>query len=641
MKHITVAVLLLSAVGLPSQALAERTLDADVHRDCLAGMWTGQLLGNYAGRQVEGLNDVTYEGSTQYASPIPITSYSPQWDVLSQGQFYPKPPSSPSPGYVPSPAGSSSVWNGDDDTSLEFLYLHTLSGDAAPGPADRTQLWQNRLNLSGLYIANRQAWYQIHEHGKTASQSGSVKWNIHAGWAIDSQITTESLGALTPGMRQRAVDLAGDFGGITNEGYPVHAAQFYAAMYAQAPFSSDVEDLVVDGLEALPEGSWTRRIVTEARRLYQEDLSDGQADDWLTSRNAILTFAGQRGRAGSWVESSSNTGLTALALLYGEGSFMKTVELGVRGGKDSDCNPATAGGLIGMMKGQGSILAELAAAGYNPNLPGVYDDSTTVVLDQDQWTMANVLDMMQTATERQILAGGGSIVQGPSGTLYSLPDGNTGLDALSPGSVLPPSGPAGLVGKILQQGGSVEVVVTRNGLVMPDGPTYDRRDQQRLIDGMSDLRYSGVLAFDTYDASDAPRTDAYELHFDQEVIFQALKFFEGDVRYNGINSDPNDSQPYGGFFTQLDVEVLQDDQWVQVDSLQLDQQLDPLEFFQSIELSFEAIEGSAIRLVGQAGGLRPYTSATEIEVYGVVPEPSALLLLTTASIGLLRRRAKR
>jgi hypothetical protein len=641
MRHITIAALLLSAFGLSSQALAERTIEANVHRDRLAGMWTGQLLGNYAGRQVEGLNNVTYEGTHKYDSPIPITSYTPQWDVLTQGQYYPKPPSSPLPGYVPSPAGSSTVWNGDDDTSLEFLYLHTLSQNAAPGPAERTDLWQNHLNLNGLYIANRQAWYQINQHGTTALQSGQVNWNLHAGWAIDSQITTESLGALTPGMRQRAVDLAGDFGGITNEGYPVHAAQFYAAMYAQAPFSADVQDLVDKGLEALPEGSWTRQIVAEARALYQQDLSDGQADDWLAGRNAILAFAGQRGRAGSWVESSSNTGLTSLALLYGQGSFMKTVELGVRGGKDSDCNPATAGGLIGMMKGQDSILAELAAAGYSPDLPAIYDDSTTVALDQDQWTMTNVLDLMQAATEKQIVAGGGSIVQGPTGTFYSLPDGNTGLDALSPGSVLPPSGPAGLVGKILQQGGSVEVVVTRNGLVMPDGPTYDRRDQQRLIDGMSDLRYSGVLAFDTYDGSDSPRTDAYELHFDQEVIFQALKFFEGDVRYNGINSDPNDSQPHGGYFTQLGVEVLQDGQWVQVDSLQMDQELNPLEFFQTIELSFEAIEGSAIRLVGQAGGLRPYTSATEIEVYGVVPEPSALLLLVSASIGLLPRRAKR
>jgi hypothetical protein len=592
---------------VPAAHAADRQITAIDYLDRVEGMWVGQLLGNYAGRQVEGYTTVFYEGP----DPVnrPITEYLVQWDAIVRGQYYQK--------GTPKLCGDTTTWLGDDDTCLEFLYAYSLQTESTLNVAERTSLWTNNLpsavNDSGLYIANRQAWYQIRSYGRSADESGSVRYNMHAGWAIDSQITTETLGALAVGMRQQAANLAGDFGGITNSGYSLHAAQFYAAMYADAPFASDVETLVDRGLEVVPIGSWTRAIVEKAKELH------AAGNTWLDSRNAIIAFAHQRGRDFSWVESASNTGLTTLAILYGQGNFMNTVEFGVRGGVDSDCNPATAGGLVGMMIGQTAVLAELTTAGLTPSLPGKYSDSSTVIgLPKDTWTTSEVLTVFQTAAEQQIIDGLGSIADG----MYSIPDDDVITDDVSD-----PTSPRGLVGQVLAMGGHVSVVVTRNGSIMTDNPASDRTNQSLLIDGVRDLTHNGVLPFSTYDGGTASQEDGYELHFYDslsnklDITFAQLFLHEGDIRYSSINGDPSDYEPYGGYFQEgelLTVEVEQDGVWVAVTNLTLSEALLDLEYFQTIELTFDPIAGSAVRIRGNAGGSQPFTTIVELEAYGAM-----------------------
>jgi len=261
-------------------------------------------------------------------------------------------------------------------------------------------------------------------------------------------------------------------------------------------------------------------------------------------------------------------------------------------------------------------------------------------LPKSDWTIDEVLDIFQTAAEKQILNGGGSI-----GTMYTIGDAGTGLDMVITGDVSDPGGgPGGLVGQVLALGGQVNVVVTRNGIPITDDNTKDRTDQSRLIDGVVDLRYNGVLPFDTYNGSTDARTDGYELHFDRELLFNKLILYEGDIRPSGggggLSYDPShpDHEPYGGYFTDLIVEVFRNGEWVEVNGLSLSEPLDPYTYFQTIELSFDPITGEAIRVVGTAGGQRPYTSLTEIVV---LPEPATVALLAFGGCLLLGRRRNR
>ncbi len=45
----------------------------------------------------------------------------------------------------------------------------------------------------------------------------------------------------------------------------------------------------------------------------------------------------------------------AIGLLYGDGDFTKSVDIAARCGQDADCNPATVGGVLGVMNGYSKI----------------------------------------------------------------------------------------------------------------------------------------------------------------------------------------------------------------------------------------------------------------------------------------------
>ena len=57
-----------------------------------------------------------------------------------------------------------------------------------------------------------------------------------------------------------------------------------------------------------------------------------------------------------------------MGLLYGDKDFEKTMDIAMRGGQDSDCNPASAGGILGTMIGYKAIPAKWTAP-----LPAIAD----------------------------------------------------------------------------------------------------------------------------------------------------------------------------------------------------------------------------------------------------------------------------
>jgi hypothetical protein len=100
-------VVLAVALGCPSGARGERTIDADAYLDKLRGMWLGQLIGNLAGRP--------FEGVYSWSEPNPAGSV--PWVLLD-------------------------VWPADDDTDLEYLAQHIyLTHGLDPAPAQLRDEW--------------------------------------------------------------------------------------------------------------------------------------------------------------------------------------------------------------------------------------------------------------------------------------------------------------------------------------------------------------------------------------------------------------------------------------------------------------------------------------------------------------------
>jgi len=571
-----ICILSVVVLSLFGKAAASRDIPADAYYDKLHGMWLGQILGNYAGRPTEGA--------------FCIRGGNPAGNVDWNSFIHTDP------------------WVGDDDTCFEYMYMHLLAGNSDPSGADVKAAWEAHVPLDAFYIANRQARYLMTE-GLTPPATGSIRKNMHW-YAIDSQITTESLGAAAPGMRQRAADLAGRFGSVSNDGYPVHAAQFYAAMYAAAAFEMDVETIVQMGLEVVPTTSRTHQVVQDVVDWYDGDKADGTLD-WRATQEKIYDHyvgAYSSGRYRYWIESTVNTGMTTLAILYGQGDFKETVKVGVLAGFDCDCNPATAGGLIGLIRGYSGLPADLtsqAADAYHvPTLANISPDTT----------ISDVAVAWRGAAEGQILLAGGSISGEGLARTYHLPEGD---EVLPPPEKPDPPGPAGLVGSVLDAGGSAWV----SSSVEAHDPDNDRQNLDAIIDGIVDVSHNGHLPYTTYDGDNAQPAggDFYQINFDRDVTFTSLVFHEGDIRWSAINADPRLIEPRGGYFLDLIVEVGDDGAFTEVGGLQLDEPLDPYEYFQRIELSFTPIVGDAIRIRGPAGGTAEFTSIVELEAYGLLP----------------------
>jgi hypothetical protein len=57
------------------------------------------------------------------------------------------------------------------------------------------------------------------------------------------------------------------------------------------------------------------------------------------------------------IDATVNSAYVVLGLLYGKGDFTRTLEIATRAGQDADCNPSSAGGILGTMLGYDKIPA--------------------------------------------------------------------------------------------------------------------------------------------------------------------------------------------------------------------------------------------------------------------------------------------
>jgi hypothetical protein len=141
-----------------------------------------------------------------------------------------------------------------------------------------------------------------------------------------------------------------------NWGDGLYGGMFFSGMYAAAFFETDPRRVVEQGLRSIPAGSAYARIirdVLDGERRNPEDwtktwqlIEDKWDKDDLCPDGALAPFN---------IDAKLNGAYVALGLLYGRGDFAKTLEVSTRAGQDSDCNPSSAAGILGVMLGYEAI----------------------------------------------------------------------------------------------------------------------------------------------------------------------------------------------------------------------------------------------------------------------------------------------
>jgi ADP-ribosylglycohydrolase len=119
---------------------------------------------------------------------------------------------------------------------------------------------------------------------------------------------------------------------------------FAAAMLAVAAATADIEKIILGGLAEIPHTSRLHEDIMSVYNAFKSGVSQKDCFAMIHSKYDEYTSHG-------WCHTISNAMIVVASLLYGEGDFGKSICIAVETGFDTDCNGATVGSVLGMIKG--------------------------------------------------------------------------------------------------------------------------------------------------------------------------------------------------------------------------------------------------------------------------------------------------
>ena len=335
-------------------------MSAEVLRDKIRGGLLGQLLGN--------LNGLKHE--MQYINePGNVEEYTP---ALPEGA------------------------RTDDDTDLEWVYIVAMQRHNAIvlPPHLIVKLWRERINKR-IWCSNQYA-RQLMDIGFEPPLTGSIVFNPWADFNISGQFICESFGLLAPGMPQTAARIGLNYTRVTIDAEPAQTTQLFTSMIATAFVTDEIDNILEAGLKAVDENCAIRQIVTDVcqwHRLYPSD--------WRTTRRLVKKkYSRHNGAMRDRNGYELNTASTIAALLYGEGDFVKTLMTAFNFGWDADNNAATAGTIIGLIKGYRWMMKQ------NWKIVDRYHNTTREDMPMDE-TISSFADRIIDLAEKVITEQGG------------------------------------------------------------------------------------------------------------------------------------------------------------------------------------------------------------------------------------------
>jgi hypothetical protein len=318
-----VCVLLLVAFALTAADQPLKMSLAD-YEDRVHGAWLGQIIGTLLGFR--------FEGQVASSPMVVVDEFSEEGggrvrDVLKTGK-----------GVV------------DDDWYYELVALRAFEKYGIDMTLDQLgEQWH--ANSAGSWGSSEQARLQL-SAGVKGSQAGHPRYN-RVWWTIGPQFSGDTWGMLAPGDVNLAGKIARKYGHINGHAEAVDGAVFVSGMISLAFRETDPKKIVREAAQLIHPLSPYRQCLNlvismaDAGKSAQE-IFDVVEDRWHIEyppmNNAV-----------------PNGGLVAASLWFGEGDFLKSVNLAFRAAdfSDADCNAANVGAVVGAMKGIKALPAKL------------------------------------------------------------------------------------------------------------------------------------------------------------------------------------------------------------------------------------------------------------------------------------------
>jgi len=238
-----------------------------------------------------------------------------------------------------------------DDLYVQMSFMMAMDKYGMDAP---TEKFAEEFATAGypLWCANVQGRKNFFD-GIMPPESGNPKYNLWAD-AIDFQIEADFIGFMCPGMPQTSNKICDRIGHVMNYGDGVYGGMFVCALYAEAYFEKDMNKIIQRALMAIPAESDYAKCVQDVI-----DLHAKHPDDWRAAWTVLNEKWGETDISGPLVpfniDAKINGAFIVMGLLYGNGDYEKTMEVSIRCGQDSDCNPSNAAAVLGIRDGYSSI----------------------------------------------------------------------------------------------------------------------------------------------------------------------------------------------------------------------------------------------------------------------------------------------
>lgn len=161
-------------------------------------------------------------------------------------------------------------------------------------------------------------------------------------------IRSEIWACLSPGDPRRASEFAARDGVLDHDFESVYAERFFAALEAEAFFSSDIYYLIDVGLNYIPNDCKFRSLVLDTVALCREY---GAIKPVL--RGLLFKYGHP-----DCTNMFQNMGITLASLILNDYDIIKTSMAALNCGFDTDCTCASAGSVAGIVKGAKAMMAE-------------------------------------------------------------------------------------------------------------------------------------------------------------------------------------------------------------------------------------------------------------------------------------------
>ncbi|HNW59610.1 MAG TPA: ADP-ribosylglycohydrolase family protein [bacterium] len=319
-----VLILILAVVsqGAPGKMV---TLTKDELLNKIKGGWAGQTIG------------CTFGGPTEFRfRDTIIQDYHPiPWEKGSMKWWYEN-----IPGLY-------------DDLYMDLTFVQVFEDKGLDAPASDFANAFAHAEYS-LWHANQAGRYNV-LNGIMPPESGHWLNNPHAD-DIDFQIESDFAGLMSPGMVNTCAGICDKIGHIMNYGDGWYGGVYLSGMYSLAFVEKDIHTVAEEALKLIPRESLYARVMADIIEYHKINPTDWKSAWFNVERKYAQDIGCPEGVFDAFdIDATINSAWVLIGLLYGDEDFGKTISIAARSGDDSDCNPSSAGGILGTLLGYDKI----------------------------------------------------------------------------------------------------------------------------------------------------------------------------------------------------------------------------------------------------------------------------------------------